>query len=70
MGVTERIIEGGVEEVVYKQDDGEVTAWLTNFEEKMELGHGGTQKYKNIFYAVVLTGFIYLGVVLWLTWPA
>ena len=64
MGVTEKIIEEGVEEVVYKQDDGEITAWLTNFEEKMELGHGGIQKYKYIFYAVILTGFIYLGVVL------
>jgi hypothetical protein len=59
-------IEKEGEEVVYKQDNGEITAWLTDLEEKMELGHGGTQKYKNIFYAAVLISFIYLGVVLWL----
>jgi len=66
MGVIEKVIEEGVEEVVYKQDNGEISAWLTNFEEKMELGHEGTQKYKNIFYVAVLIGFIYLGMLFWL----
>ena len=66
MGVIEKIIEEGVEEVVYKQDNGEISAWLTNFEEKMELGHEGTQKYKNIFYAAVLISFIYLALLFWL----
>ena len=60
------VTESEAKEVVYKQDNGETTAWLTNFEEKMELGHEGTQKYKNIFYAVVLISFIYLGMLFWL----
>ena len=59
MGVIEKVIEEGVEEVVYKQDNGEITAWLTNFEEKMELGHEGAQKYKNVFHGVVLISVIY-----------
>ncbi len=33
-------IEG--DKVVYRQDDGEITAWLTDFEEKMELAHEGS----------------------------
>lgn len=66
MGIIEKVIEEGVEEVVYKQDNGEISAWLTNFEEKMELGHEGTQKYKNIFYAAVLVSVIYIGILFWL----
>lgn len=60
------VTESEAEEVVYKQDNGEITAWLTDLEEKMELGHGGTQKYKNIFYAAVLISFVYLGMLFWL----
>lgn len=56
-------IEKKEEEVVYKQDDGEITAWLTNFEEKMELGHEGMQKYKKFFHIVVLIGFLYLAII-------
>jgi len=56
-------IEKEGEEVVYKQDDGEITAWLTNFEEKMELAHEGMQKYKKIFYIAVLIGFLYLAII-------
>ncbi|KPJ66498.1 MAG: hypothetical protein AMJ45_03795 [Syntrophobacter sp. DG_60] len=48
------------EEVVYKQDDGEITAWLTNFKEEMVLGHEGEPKYKKIFLTLVLIGFLYL----------
>ena len=49
------------QERVYKQDDGEITAWLIGFEEKMELAHKGSQFYRKIFFLLVLTGFLYLG---------
>ena len=51
------------QELVYKQDDGEITAWLTGFEEKMELAHKGSPFYRKIFFLLVLTGFLYLGVI-------
>ena len=47
-------------EFVYKQDDGEITAWLPDFEEKMELPHEGTPAYKKIFFLLVGIGLIYL----------
>ena len=47
-------------EPVYQQDDGEITAWLTDFEEKMELPHEGTPAYKKIFFLLVGIGVIYL----------
>jgi len=56
-------IEKEGEDIVYKQDDGEITAWLTNFEEKMVLGHEGDPRYKKIFHIVVLIGFLYLGII-------
>jgi hypothetical protein len=58
-------IEKEGKEVVYKQDNGEITAWLTNFKEKMVLGHEGTPIYKTIFYAAVLIGVLYLGIIFW-----
>ena len=58
----EIVIEG--DEVVYRQADGEITAWLTGFEEKMELAHEGTPKFKQIFYLLVAIGIIYLSVVI------
>ena len=51
------------QERVYKQDDGEITAWLTDFEEKMELAHQGSPFYRKIFFVLVLLGFLYLGVI-------
>ena len=48
------------DELVYQQDDGEVTARLTGFEEKMELPHEGSVGYKKIFYSLVIIGFVYL----------
>ena len=47
-------------ELVYQQDDGEITAWLTDFEEKLELPHEGTPAFKKIFFLLVITGIIYL----------
>ena len=51
------------QERVYKQDDGEITAWLTDFEEKMELAHQGSPFYRKIFFLLVLLGFLYLGLI-------
>ncbi len=47
-------------ELVYQQDNGEITAWLTDFEEKVELAHEGTPTYKKVFFLLVITGLIYL----------
>ena len=46
--------------LVYRQDDGEITAWLHDFEEIMELPHEGAALYKKIFYLLVIAGLIYL----------
>ncbi len=54
-----KVVKQG-EETYYVQDDGEITARLTDFEEKMELSHGSDQKYKWVFYVLVTIGFIYL----------
>ncbi len=47
-------------ELVYQQDDGEITARLTGFEEKMELPHKGSAGYKKIFHFLVIISVIYL----------
>jgi len=48
------------DEVVYQQENGEITAWLTNFTEKMELAHVGSPFYKKIFYLLAVTSVCYL----------
>jgi len=52
-------------ETVYQQDDGEITAWLTGFEEKLALTHKGSKRYKQIFHLCVAVGLIYLAVLFW-----
>lgn len=47
-------------EIVYRQDDGEITAWLTDFEEKTELSHEGSPLFGKIFYVCVIAGVLYL----------
>jgi hypothetical protein len=47
-------------ELVYQQDDGEITAWLPICEEIMALSHEGTPLYKRVFYLLVIVGLIYL----------
>ena len=54
-----KIVRQG-DDVVYRQEDGEITAWLTNFEEKMELAHEGSPTFKKIFYLLVTAGALYL----------
>ncbi len=51
------------QELVYKQDDGEITAWLTGFEEKMELVHEGSPFYQKVFFLLVFIGVFYLAAI-------
>lgn len=55
------VVDG--DETVYRQSDGEITAWLTEFEEKMELVHESSPKFKRIFYLLVALGIFYLSLV-------
>ena len=57
----EIVVEG--DEVVYRQENGEITAWLTGFEEKMELAHESSPKFKRIFYLLVAVGIFYLSLI-------
>jgi hypothetical protein len=50
-------------ELVYKQDDGEITAWLTDFEEKTELVHEGSPFYQKVFFLLVFIGVFYLAAI-------
>ena len=50
-------------DTVYRQDDGQITANLTNFEEKQVLGHGGSRKMKTITLLLVGIGVLYLAAV-------
>lgn len=59
MGTYERIGE----DLIYRQDSGEVTARLLGFEEKTELAHVGSGRYKTIFYLLVTIGLGYLVIV-------
>jgi hypothetical protein len=47
-------------DLVYKQDNGEITAVLTDFEEKMELGHEGSSKVRQVFHLFLLLSIIYI----------
>jgi hypothetical protein len=44
----------------YQQDDGEITAWFPESEERMELSHEGDPRYKKIFFLLVMAGLLYL----------
>jgi hypothetical protein len=55
-------VEKDGEEIVYRQDDGEITAWLTDFEEKMALSHASDPFYKRVFFLAVLIGLLHLGI--------
>lgn len=53
------------DETVYQQDDGEITARLTGFEEKTALEHAGSTLYKHVFHLCVIVGLFYLAVLFW-----
>ena len=50
-------------QLVYKQEDGEITAWLTDFEEKTELVHEGSPFYQKVFFLLVFIGVFYLAAI-------
>ena len=54
------------EDLVYKQDDGETTAVLTDFEEKTELGHEGTKTARHVFHLFVAAALLYLAYIIFL----
>ena len=56
-------IERERDKVVYKQDDGEITADLTGFVEKLELAHEGSRRVRLILMFLFLFGLIYLGMI-------
>ena len=53
-------IEKNGDDIVYRQDDGEITALLNNYEEKTKLGHEGRPIYNKVFYWAVTIGALYL----------
>lgn len=48
------------EDVVFKQDDGDITAVFHTYEEKTELAHSGSAMYEKIFLILVTLGATYL----------
>jgi len=48
------------DQLIYQQDDGEITAWFEGFEEHLELAHEGDPKFQTIFYILVIIGLVYL----------
>jgi hypothetical protein len=53
-------IEKEGEGFVFRQDDGEITAWFNNIDLKKILAHDGSPTYKKLFYLLVSCGVIYL----------
>ena len=51
------------DDLIYRQADGESTARLIGYSEKMVLSHEGSLKFQKIFYILVAAGVIYLSCV-------
>ena len=47
-------------DVVFQQDDGQITARFIDYEEKLELSHEGHPSYQKIFIILVLAALFYL----------
>ena len=45
---------------VFQQDDGQITARFTDYEEKLVLSHEGHPNYQKVFIILVLLGLFYL----------
>jgi len=56
-------VEKEQDRLIFRQANGEITAWFDNFEEKMVLSHKGNSKYKIVFFVLVVIGFIYLAAI-------
>jgi len=53
-------IEKEGEKYIFRQDDGEITAWFDSIEEKMELVHEGSPRFRRIFNLLVWAAALYL----------
>ena len=51
------------EDLVFKQDEGEITAVFHTYEEKTELAHSGSAAYEKVFLLLVALGAAYLACV-------
>ena len=58
MGKIEKSPDGN--EFVFRQENGEITAWFRSITEKMVLAHEGSPTYKKVFCLLVLAGALYL----------
>jgi hypothetical protein len=47
-------------DLVFQQDDGEITARFIDYEEQLELSHEGHPNYQKVFKILVLFGLFYL----------
>lgn len=47
-------------DLFYRQQNGEVTARLIDYEQKTELAHEGSRRYEQIFYLLAAVGIFYL----------
>ena len=47
-------------DLVFQQDDGQITARFIDYEEKLELSHEGQPHYQKGFKLLVLCGLLYL----------
>jgi hypothetical protein len=53
-------IEKDGDRLVYRQADGEITAWFIDFKEHMVLSHDSDPVYRKIFFWLVAVGLAYL----------
>jgi hypothetical protein len=48
---------------VFRQKNGEITAWFESIEEKLVLSHESSPRYKRVFNLLVLAGILYLATI-------
>jgi len=51
-------------DIVYRQDDGEITAYLTAYEEREAVTHEGKHGVRIVLYGFVAFAMIYLAMIL------
>jgi hypothetical protein len=54
------------EKYIFRQDNGEITAWFDNNEEKMMLSHEGSPLYRRVFNLLAVVGLLYLALIFFL----
>ena len=59
-------LEKAGEKYVFRQENGEITAWFDSTEEKMVLSHEGSSLYRHVFNLLVLAGVAYLALIFFL----